>query len=268
MNQTDTKKVIEAAQRWIGKFFRKDQSAQCANFVRQVFADAGIYVGSAARPDDQCLIPGYPTGGGYADSFAGPDVGQLIPRCQRQPGDLIMYADTYGDYPKGTITHVGIYAGNDLIIHRPTAAGTVRQDRYNYAAIAEIRRVPSNPQQAAIVITPSGVCSFLNGSAVDSLKIKIYLRDGKISAVINGDFADAVGNVSIFAALPDPDLPPILYMSATCCLYQGKPITYKQILAETLGQKAAVYMDGQEVCGCSLSLYVSFDRDAVKVRNA
>lgn len=262
MNPQDTKAVLEAAQRWIGKYFRKDQSAQCANFVRQVFKDAGVYVGSAAAPDDHELIPGYPTGEGYADSFAGPDVGTLVPRCQRQPGDIIMYADTYGDYPKGTITHVGIYAGNDLIIHRPTAAGVVRQDRYNYATIAEIRRVPSNPLQAAIVITPSNICSLYNGSVVENLKIKIYLRSGKLSAVIDNVFADRVVNVSLFAAIPDRDNIPILYMSASSCIYQGKPIDNKQVLVETSGQRAVVYVDGREIAGCSLSLYVSFDRAA------
>lgn len=262
MNPQDTKAVLEAAQRWIGKYFRKDQSAQCANFVRQVFKDAGVYVGSAAAPDDQALIPSYPTGEGYADSFAGPDVGILIPRCQRQPGDIIMYADTYGNYPKGTITHVGIYAGNDLIIHRPTAAGVVRQDRYNYATIAEIRRIASNPQQASIVITPSSVCSIYNGSSVNNLKIKVYLRQGKLSAVINNVFADQVVNVSAFAALPDRDSIPLLYMSAAGCAYQGKPIDDKQILVETSGQHGVVYMDGREITGCSLSLYISFERSA------
>ena len=262
MNKTDTDKVLAEATRWIGKFYRKGESAQCAKFVRSVFRAAGVYVGQAVYPDDAELISGYPLGPSYADSFAGPDVGALVPRCQRQPGDIIMYCDTYGDYPKGTITHVGIYAGSDLIIHRPTSAGAVRQDRYNYMTIAEIRRVSSCPLSAGIIITPSAVSCMTNGSSINALKIKIYRRAGKNSIVINNVFADAVVNISVFMAIQDAGKTSILYMTALTCQYNGQDVKDKVILVDAAGQKALVYMDGKEIALTNMSLFVSYDMAA------
>ena len=259
MNQYDADKVMTEATRWIGKCYKKGESAQCANFVRSVFAAAGVYVGQAVYPDDAELISGYPLGPSYADSFAGPDVGALVPRCQRLPGDIIMYCDTYGDYPKGTITHVGIYAGCDLIIHRPTSAGAVRQDRYNYMTIAEIRRVSSCPLSAGIIITPSAVSCTTNGSNINALKVKIYRRDGKNSIVINNTFADAVVNISVFIAIQDAGKTSILYMTALTCQYNGQDVKDKVILVDAAGQRAIVYMDGKEITPTNLSLFVSYD---------
>ena len=46
---------------------------------------------------------------------------------QLQPGDIVMWANTYGDWPEGSITHVGIYVGDGQIVDRPTAAAPVKR---------------------------------------------------------------------------------------------------------------------------------------------
>lgn len=118
----------EAALSWVGKDFRPGQGEQCAQFVRAMFAQAGEVVGVAARPSDWQHTQSLPQGPGYANSFAGDDVGELVSSVGRlQPGDVVMFHNTYGDYPRGTITHVGLYTGGGYMVHRPTAARPVER---------------------------------------------------------------------------------------------------------------------------------------------
>ncbi len=136
-------KVGKIANDWEGHPFNPGQQAQCAQFVRAVFEEAGIKLPSAANPSDHHLIPDSPVGPGYADSFAGPEVGTKIdPASKLQPGDIVMWANTYGNWPVGTITHVGVVGADGKIIHRPTARRPVEHiDQSNMPwPIAEVRR--------------------------------------------------------------------------------------------------------------------------------
>ncbi len=45
-----------------------------------------------------------------------------IPREEAQPGDLVFFEKTMGSSVKG-ITHVGIYVGNDMMIHAGDPVG-------------------------------------------------------------------------------------------------------------------------------------------------
>ena len=42
-----------------------------------------------------------------------------------KPGDVLFMADTYGNFPKGTATHMGIYTGDGKMIHASSSQGVV-----------------------------------------------------------------------------------------------------------------------------------------------
>jgi len=101
--------------------FQPGTPEQCANFVRDVYRSAGVKLGVTAKPLDRG-----PIGAALASSFAGTDVGQIITdRAALQPGDIVTYRNTYGNFEPGAITHAGIYSGGGQIVHRPTRSGQV-----------------------------------------------------------------------------------------------------------------------------------------------
>lgn len=75
----------------------------CGKFTQMCFGDAGI-----------------PLDGRCADEQAAQfqSAGQFTTDISlAQPGDLIFFANTYGDWPAGTITHVGIYVDENTLLH-------------------------------------------------------------------------------------------------------------------------------------------------------
>lgn len=121
-------RVLAVARSWVGREFHPGQQEQCANFVRQVFQEAGVELAVAARPVDWESCGHLPQGPDYANSFFSDEVGLAIGWGELAPGDLVAFRDTYeGDFPAGCITHVGIYAGAGQMIDRSTADGPVRQ---------------------------------------------------------------------------------------------------------------------------------------------
>ena len=179
-------RVMSRAVSWVGREFRPGEPAQCANFVRQIFVDAGVPLGVADPPDDIALIPGYPTGPSYADSFASDAVGRLVPIADRQAGDIVMYANTYGNYPDGTITHVGIYAGHDMVIHRPTADRAVCRVPFNFARIAEIRRPYYGLSLSVLIARGRLVSACVDGRPDRCGNVKIYVKPDRASVVYDG----------------------------------------------------------------------------------
>jgi hypothetical protein len=120
----DTGEIIASkALEWVGKEFNSGMKEQCCYFVRAVLSQAGLNVGVTQKPSDNFL----PTGRGYANSLAGDDIGKKVFRKDLQPGDLVFFKNTYGDYPEGTITHIGIYTGSGFFIHRPTSSRPVEK---------------------------------------------------------------------------------------------------------------------------------------------
>ena len=117
-------KVVSAAATWVGKEFKPGETARCADWVREVIKAAGVEVGVANGSAGPLM----------ADSFHGAELGEMILDAgQLQPGDIVMFADTYngpGRAPiagRGRITHVGIYVGDGEIIDRSTMSAPVRQ---------------------------------------------------------------------------------------------------------------------------------------------
>ncbi len=136
----DGNKIVEFALKWLGKPFCEGETAQCMNFVRQVLKEAGYNPGVTSKPSDGITEP---MGTGYANSLAGNDIGLLIKEIdQLQCGDIVFFRNTYGDWPEGTITHVGIYLGNGFFIHRPTYSKPVQKTSFiSYGHFKEGRRL-------------------------------------------------------------------------------------------------------------------------------
>lgn len=140
----ETKNIVIIAKEWIGYEFHPGQREQCAAFVRDVLYEAGFKIGQTQKPVDWSLLPeGSFLSAGYADSFAGDDIGLRITKTSDLlPGDIVLFKNTYGDWKPGVITHVGIYIGNGEFVHRPTANKPVQKDNLQaYGRFAEGRRL-------------------------------------------------------------------------------------------------------------------------------
>lgn len=120
--------IVNAAREWVGRAFCEGEVEQCANFVRQVFGEAGVSLAVARRPVDWELTADLPQGPDYANSFFSDEVGVRVPFDELEPGDLLAFRNTYqGDFPPDSITHVGIYSGDNKMIDRSTASEPVRE---------------------------------------------------------------------------------------------------------------------------------------------
>lgn len=170
------KKLVKIANDWAGKFFNPGATEQCAAFVRHVFRQAGVNLPNVAHPSDTHLLPhntAYaPT---FADSFAGNEIGMEVNPRDMMPGDIVMFSNTYGNFPAGVITHVGIYVGDDMIVDRPTADRPVqKRSVHKLGKIAEVRR--------PTLLYPSGMPS-VN-------RAKLFYHDGIMSGFQAGHKMD------------------------------------------------------------------------------
>lgn len=118
-------RVVANAKKWQGQHYKPGQFARCADFVRHVLTESGLEVGVSSNPVDTNK-EGDGRSPELAQSFFGSDIGQLVwNKNQLQPGDLVAFSNTYGNFRQGTITHVGIYAGSGMIIDRSTSSKPV-----------------------------------------------------------------------------------------------------------------------------------------------
>ncbi len=120
--------LLQRAGQWVGRDYAGKTPEQCANFIRRLLAESGIWVPPTKKPFDQHLTGDLPQGPAFANSFFSADNGRLLGYGDLQPGDLLAFRDTYeGDFPKGCITHVGLYVDKDTMIDRSTAGQPVRR---------------------------------------------------------------------------------------------------------------------------------------------
>lgn len=128
-HQIDAAEFVKTARQYVGKCFAAGVPAQCANFQRALYKRLGINLGESKQPLDWEQTKNMPQGSGYANSLNGKDIGQVITDpADLQVGDMVFFQNTYGDFPKGTDTHVGAYIGNGKIVHRPTRTGEVVEE--------------------------------------------------------------------------------------------------------------------------------------------
>ena len=120
--------LLLRARAWVGHAFSGDEKEQCANFIRRLFAESGIWMTPAKKPFDFHLTEGLPQGPAFANSLFSAELGQLLGYGDLKAGDLMAFRDTYeGEFPKGCITHVGLYEGEDVMIDRSTGGEPVRR---------------------------------------------------------------------------------------------------------------------------------------------
>ena len=135
-------KVASIAIANVGKSYKPGQKERCADFVRYVLRQSNVRVGVTRKPWDAGKQNH--NGSLMARSFFGSDIGIILTNPnQFRKGDLIGFTNTYGNFKRGAITHVGIYAGKGRIVDRSTMSAPVR-----------IRSLYSFPNSQVIGVRP------------------------------------------------------------------------------------------------------------------
>lgn len=142
-------RIFNEALKWPKQYFRAGFAAQCANFVRQVLASSCNKSFSSEASDpiqsfqpwDANVVGTTSLSYGYANSLAGSEIGLKVSLSEARPGDLVFFRNTYGNWPTGTITHIGIYAGDETMIDRPTFNGPVMYRKMNMSLFTGALRV-------------------------------------------------------------------------------------------------------------------------------
>jgi NlpC/P60 family len=131
-------KLLEVLNGWVGRDYNPGVPAQCAAFTRAAWKESGIDLPTAEAPDD-----GLDTGPNMANSFAGNEIGPKVEVRDIRPGDILLFKNTYGNFPPGTITHVGTCIGSNMMVDRPTMSRPVQKRSifsFGVEGIAQIRR--------------------------------------------------------------------------------------------------------------------------------
>lgn len=115
-------RIVKTAKLWNGKYFRKGQSCQCANWVSQVVFSAG---------------GGRPLYSSMARNWL--KWGKGVSQSAMKPGDVIV---TWRGSKGGKNGHVLIYLGNGKCIHRPTKSKPVQLTELSFykSKILGVRR--------------------------------------------------------------------------------------------------------------------------------
>lgn len=174
-------KIAAEAKEWPGEWFGKDP-AQCMNWVREVLRRVGHpYAAKATATPVDGMDPGL----GFANSLAGRDMGTMIVKtADLAAGDIVFWDNTYGDYPRGTITHVGIYVGGGDIVHRPTMSRPVERIRLADYPLGEWRcglRIGGAVPEAKSEPAPA---------PATKSKVKIVAHSGKLRMQLDGKWID------------------------------------------------------------------------------
>lgn len=197
-----SEKVASAARNWAGRNFNPGVTEQCMAFVRHVLQETKHALRDAVTKQP---VDGLETSYYLASSLAGRDLGQLVSRvADLQPGSVVFFQNTYGEWPAGTITHVGIYVGGGQMVHRPTAARPVEMADLSpgsywaglFRCALLLKDVSDltppaaapNPPDRLKVYAHSGRVSVLHdGKAVGSGQVVIIdVHDGKVGVRVNG----------------------------------------------------------------------------------
>jgi hypothetical protein len=116
-------KLVDVAKAWVGRNFNPGQTEQCMAFVRHCLHEARHPLAQVVTKEP---VDKLETGFYLASSLAGRDLGEMVDKVANlKPGAILFFDDTYGDFPPNTITHVGIYVGDGMMVHRPTVAKPV-----------------------------------------------------------------------------------------------------------------------------------------------
>lgn len=117
------RRIIASAEKFLGIPYcwggAGNDCMDCSGFIQRVYSDVGITLPRTA-----------------AEQF---NAGKFIAPNETKAGDLIFFSFTGSG-----ITHVGIFAGDNEVIHASSSGGVVRQtlaDSYLSAGYAGVRRI-------------------------------------------------------------------------------------------------------------------------------
>lgn len=126
-------------------------SLDCGLFTQLAFRDVGLGLSSRCADDQMKQFE---------------DAGALVPLSQAGPGDLVFFLRTYECEAYKDITHVGIYAGDNKMLHCGSSKGVVYEDLnidywqgkiYEYAgSIEKLFGVPTGKGKGPGGITGKG----------------------------------------------------------------------------------------------------------------
>ncbi len=266
-------KVVAIAESWVGCAFRPGMSAQCANFVRAVYAEAGVELNAASAPDDiKYLGKGYPQGPTYANSFAGDDVGVKISRlADVKPGDIVMFRNTYGEYPDGTITHVGIALNSSFMIHRPTSSRPVEIAELsgNWRILfSQARRVlkAEDTRRKLKLFAHGGIVKAYDGPAGGSMKelermrLKIFFHNGKLGLALNGQALSVMACDMDFVISGSRRLKVFCHDGKASVIYALRNLlSCEMSLAMESGNLTLVREEGQVCCPDAAELTIDYE---------
>lgn len=199
--------VASAARNRAGKSFRPGVIEQCMAFVRDVLQEVKHPLRDAVT---KRAVDGLETSYYLASSLAGRDLGQLVDRVsQLEPGSVVFFANTYGEWPEGTITHVGIYVGGGKMVHRPTAArpvesvdlvpGSYWANLFRCGLLLQDQKADGppapapNPPDRLKIYAHSGKVQVLHdGQVQGASQVVIDVHDGKVGVKVNGQVIQLV----------------------------------------------------------------------------
>lgn len=102
------KKIVDTALGMVGKNYKSGQTAMCADFVSYVLLNSGFNYHTTWVPD--MTDEEGPGGKGWGE--------RVSKLSDLQAGDIVIFDNTYLN---ATFTHVGIYVGDNYMVHRPTS---------------------------------------------------------------------------------------------------------------------------------------------------
>lgn len=177
--------VVEIAKNWVGRQFAPGKTEQCMAFVRHVLNEARHPL---AQKVTKAPVDGLDTSFYLASSLAGRDLGApLVDKiASLTPGSILFWQDTYGNWPRGTITHVGIFVGNGRFVHRPTVSRPVVEE--SLAGFWQsLFRCGLN-----LEIKPAEPAPFKPLPAAPP-KLKLFFKEGRLNLVATENFTLKAG---------------------------------------------------------------------------
>lgn len=189
-------KVLNEAESKLQQNFLGNTPDNCANFVRACFRDAGYILPETRSPSDLaiCQRNGYPLGPGYANSLAGNEIGRKLPVDQAQPGDIVLFLNlgASSSFAQGSITHVGICVGDNMMIDHGESGMHKRnfRDWPGSANFAEARRPKLfDVTRTRIQLKDGKLTQFLHNAAASKIDILVNLSTspgGGLQVLVDG----------------------------------------------------------------------------------
>lgn len=266
MNEA-VKKVVDFARTWHNRSIRNERGCPaetCAFFVRFVFRSVlhqnGIMSVAHSRPYyKENHIQALATSLNFADGLAGDVVGVRVSKNQVQPGDLLLFKDTYfsSEFPVGSITHVGIALdSNGMMADSSGGLCHVRNHKTTFPnKLVEVRR----PRCFGVPQTGPGLtlCHGRVSQSGDFKEIKISYAGSSPKVLLDGK-NHPYRYITVDIALGDGSIHDKLFHhdGQTKALVAGNLVSHLEVVAKLQGG-LHLWVDGKEVKPSSANIGVT-----------